>query len=416
MIDPLDARTVLQEIQAAAAFAGEPPQWAAAMAAMPAGELPFLDPAQVPARRQAAGLTADHDQPLVDMATAIAGDPALRCFAWYLHWYVFVTAQKERLWGTPTLTARLGRQDGLFYLLLALEFPPRLAAWHRQLGYPPEVTAATIRQLASFEQNHLRGRGTQGIYERQFPWLSAYLKHPYVRLGRLEFMLSKHYGVNAWKNRRDGRVLALADDGCRVADDGLCLPNEAAEHLGWTARQQETPEAVTGFPIDPAGRILRRQIRLERADWHPCLAKGMPVLDLHIPAGGGMGWEAVVDSFAQALDFFPRHHPDHPFVAVVVKTWFMDPRLAELLPADAHPLRLQRAAYLHPFPPDPGGLWFVFLQDTANPATLPRDTSLRRRLAAFLAAGNRWHGGGMFILREHLPQPPDGLYRNHAVF
>jgi hypothetical protein len=48
---------------------------------------------------------------------------------------------------------------------------------------------------------------------------------------------------------------------------------------------------------------------------------------------------------------------------LVVNTWFMDPRLAELLPVKANPVRLQRAAYLYPVPAGQGGLWFVFLQD-----------------------------------------------------
>ncbi len=406
-----EAKTVLAALLEPGAFGGEPAQWNAALSAMPAGALPFLDCAALPARRQAAGLAADRDGPRREMALAVAADPALRCLAWYLHWRVFVAPEHGAPWGAPSLTARLGEHAGMFYELLALEFPPRLAAWHQRLGYPAAVTAQTIRQITCFEQNHLRGRGAPGIYERQFPWLAMYLANPYVRLGRFEYLLAKHYGVNAWKNRQDGRVLALADDGCRVADDGLCLPRDTPEHIGWTARLEETQGAVTGFPIDPGGRMTRRQVRLDLNTWIPCLRKGMPVLDLHIPAGGGMSWEAVVDSFSQALDFFPRHHPDQAFVAVVTKTWFMDPRLADLLSADAHPLRLQRAAYLYPFPPDPGGLWFVFLQDTANPATLPRETSMQRRLADFLAGGRTWNGGGMFILREHLCPPQEGRYR-----
>jgi hypothetical protein len=121
----------------------------------------------------------------------------------------------------------------------------------------------------------------------------------------------------------------------------------------------------------------------------------------------------MTESFRRALEFFARHHANQPFAALVVSTWFMDPRLADLLPPDANPLRLQRAVYLYPTPPGPGGLWFVFLRDTAaaDPATLPRATSLQRALGAFLDTGRTWNGGGMFLLPDDMAHLSEGHYR-----
>jgi hypothetical protein len=411
----LAAQTVLQDIQEPAAYGGNPPFWAEALAALPAGILPFLDPATLSARRAAAGLPAGHDAGLAGMAATVAADPALRCLAWYLHWRMFIAPEHDIPWGAPSLLRHLGERAGTFYMLLALEFAPRLSAWHRQLGYPQTVTDQTLRQITAFESNHLRGRGVSGIYESQFPWLATYLVQPYVRLGRLEYQLHSYAGgVSVWKRATDGQVLALAEEGTRVADDGLQLAATAPASAGWTARLEDTAGAVTGFPVDPAGRILRMPVRLDRTAWTPCFSKGTTVLDLHIPAGGGMDWDAIVASLREALDFFPRHHPDRPFAALVVNTWFMDPRLADLLPAESNPLRFQRAVYLHPVPPNPGSLWFVFLRDTAtaDPTTLPRDTSLQRRLAGFLEGGGTWHGGGMFLLPEEMRHPREGFYRD----
>lgn len=410
----IDAKSVLHGILEPDAFGGAPTHWEAAMAAAPAGLPEFLDPATLATRRAAVGLPTERDAALRGVAEAVAHDPALRRFAWYLHWRVFVAPEHGVPWGPPALTRRLADRAGMFYELLALQFPARLAAWHQRQGYPPSVTAETVQQIASFEGNHLRGEGRPGIYGSQFAWLAMYLVNPYVRLGRLEYMLAIHHGVNAWRHMRDGQVLALADEGTRVAETGLCLPGDAPADAGWTARLEETPEAVTGFPIDPAGRILRRRVRLNVGAWTPCLKKGMPVLDLHIPAGGGMSWSAVTESLAKALDFFPRHHPDRPFAAVVCRTWFLDPQLTTLLPADANVLRLQRAVYLVPVSPDRNGLWFVFLRDVvhADPAALPRDTALRRALADFLNAGGKWNGGGMFLLREEMFAPREGVYRS----
>jgi hypothetical protein len=408
------AQSVLAGIGEPGAFGGNPPFWAEAMSAMPAGPLPFLDPAVLSARREAARLPPERDGVLADVAKTVASDEALSRFAWYLHWRAFIVPERGSPWGAPTLAGRLGDRAGMFYELLALEFAPRLAAWHRRLGYPSQTTHHTVLQVSSYEGNHLRGRGRPGIYESQFAWLATYLVCPYVRLGRLEFQLHPYGGgVSAWRRPSDGQILALAENGTRVAADGLRLAGDASANEGWTATLEEMPETVVGFPVDPAGRILRSQVRLARPDWLPCLRRGATVLDLHIPAGGGMAWKAVVDSFRQALEFFRRYHADQPFVALVVGTWFMDPRLQEALPREANPLRLQRAVYLYPTPPGPGGLWFVFLRDMAraDPAALPRDTSLQRRLVSFLQSGRTWNGGGMLLLPEDMADPREGLYR-----
>ncbi len=410
-----EAREVLNAIGEPGAYGGSPPLWNEAMSAMPDGAIPFLDLSALPARRAGSGLPAARDSLLRDMVVTLSADRALQCFAWYLHWRVFVAPEHGSPWGPPSLISRLGKQAGMLYELLALEFEPRLAAWHRRLGYPRSVTEQTVLQITSYEANHLRGRGGPGLYENQFVWLATYLTQPCVRLGRLEYQLHPYGGgVTVWRRTADGQVLALAEDGTRVADDGLRLAGDAPESSGWIARLEETPEDVTGFPVDPAGRIMRKRIRLDRTAWTQVLRKGMMVLDLHIPAGGGMTWEAITDSFRQAHAFFARHHADQPFAALAVTTWFMDPRLADLLPAEANPVRLQRAVYQYPTLPQPGSLWFVFLQDTAtaDPATLPRHTSFQRSLASFLDSGKKWHGGGMFLLPEDMLNPSEGLYRD----
>lgn len=410
----LTVAETLAQIQEPQAFGGQPAHWDEAMAAMPDGPLPFLDPTALPARRRAAALPDDHDPLLLAVAASVAADPALRQFAWYLHWSVFVAPEHGVAWGAPSLEKRLGQQAGLFYLLLSLDYVPALAAWHRRQGYAPEVTAETVKQISCFESNHLRGRGHPGMYESQFPWLSTYLVQPYVRLGRFEYQYHPYGGgVSVWKRESDGAVIALAENAVRVADDGLLLAAEAPPETGWRTHLSETAAAVCGNPVSPEGTILRRDVRLDRAFWKPCFRRGDTVLDLHIPAGGGMDWESMVTSFQRAVEFFGRHHADQPFKALVVGTWFMDPRLAELLPADANPLRLQRAVHLYPTYPGPGGLWFVFLRNAVNvdPDTLPADTSLQRALIRFMKSGRTWHGGGMFILPEELADPRENAYR-----
>lgn len=411
----MKAYDVFQAIGEPKAFGGMPPPfWEEAMAVMPRGTPAFLNPDWVPARRAAAGLRPDRDAWLAGLAGTVSRDPALRALAWYLHWRVFLEPQRAAPGDAPPLERRLGDRAGAFYLLLALEFPARLRAAHRNRGYPEAVTEATLRQVGSFESYHLGGRGVPGIYNGQFVWLAKYLIQPFVRLGRFEYQMDFFAGgISVWEQRRDGSIVALAADGARFAHVGLGLLPRAPDDAGWTATCERTPDAVKGYPIDPSGRVLRAPVWLERSLWRPRLKNGDVVLNLHIPPGGGMAWEAVAASFRQALDFFARYHAGHPFSALVTNTWFADPRLTDLLPPDSNVARFQRTVYLYPSKPNPGSLWFVFLRDmqTTVPAELPRETSLQHILADFLQNGGVWHGGGMFILPEDMRRPGEGCYR-----
>jgi len=411
----LEPGAILKAICEPEAYGGKPEFWDEAVTSMPPGLLPFLDKSAVTERAGKAGLPADLVPLLSGMIDTVASDPNLRVFAWYMHWRVFVAPEKGIPWGAPTLLKHLADRAGLFYLLLSLEFVDRLDRWHRKLGYPMEVTAETLQQIPSYVSNHQRGRGCPGIYEHQFPWLATYLIQPYVRLGRLEFQLHPYGGgVTVWRRGSDKAVLALAEDGTCVSSDGLKLRNDSPGKKGWTAKLKVSKDRVAGHPVDPAGRILKKAVSLSLKDWTGYLKEGETVLDLHIPAGGGMNWETIVSSFRRAAAFFRQYHPDRPFKALVVTTWFMDPRLADILPPDSNPLKLQRAVSLYPTGPDPDSLWFVFLRSVTHTpaASLPRDTSVQKAMAAYLEKGGTWNGGGFFLLPEDMENPRENIYRD----
>jgi hypothetical protein len=226
--------------------------------------------------------------------------------------------------------------------------------------------------------------------------LRTYFAFPYVRLGRFAYQLMPYSGVvQAWRSRA-GEVVALAREGLRIDSDGLIA--RADEAAAWTTKVEQKDDSVTGNPVDPAGRILPRPMTLQRSEWSPLLRSGDAILSIHIPPGGGMDLDRVQESLHRARTFFARHHPEHPVRVFWCATWFLDPRLAALLPSTANPLRFQRCLYLHPIEPSrDGGLWFVFLRSTEDPSSLPRETSLQRALAGFLEAGGVWKGGGGFL-------------------
>jgi hypothetical protein len=245
-------------------------------------------------------------------------------------------------------------------------------------------------------------------------WLRSYLVEPFVRLGRFEYQFTGFDdGFTAFRRVRDGAVLALAGKGARVDCDGLRMGDKGRG--GWTASFRQDRTSFTGNPIDPGkGRILRRKVRLSREEWKPVLTDGDTVINLHIPYGGGMDWDKVVDSLKRAAAFFAKYHRNRPIKAVVLSTWFMDPRLAEILPPDANPLKFQRACYLCPSWPDPDGIWFIFQRSISDtlPDKLPAKTSVQRAIIGFLKKGGTWHGGSMFVLPRDMVSLREGTYRD----
>jgi hypothetical protein len=343
---------------------------------------------------------------IVDAARRVRAVPGLDRVPWHCFRKVFFGTEPADLKGWPSWQGSLGDAGGAFYLLVGLGGVPEVRAVHRRRGIPEDVTRDSCRQARSFSENHERGRGGKpGIHVFQLAWLRHYVHDPYYRLGRLEFWLKPFVGgIRVYRHRRDGHVLALAEDGRKFDREGQVDGSAGKEDAegGWIASLSETETEAVGFPCSPAGCAVRQKVRLPRADWEPVLSKGTWVLDMHIPAGGGMGPEACLASHRKALEFFDRHHPENRWAAIVCNSWIFNTQLDGILPPDANLVRYQRELHLYPVRSyGNDGLWLIFLQDPLDLRTAPRESHLQKAILKFLEAGNVWRGGAMFILREH---------------
>jgi len=83
-----------------------------------------------------------------------------------------------------------------------------------------------------------------------------------------------------------------------------------------------------------------------------------------------------------------------------------------MLPLESNILRWQREGYLYPNGPgDNDFATFVFGTSTIDPATVPRDTRLRRAVIAHLERGGQLRCGGYFLLRRDLSRFGTQPYR-----
>jgi hypothetical protein len=377
----------------------------------PATDLHCLAPDRVVWARQFAGLSPDLDAPLLATAAAITAADDLA--ALMAHQCRLLYEHRDYNSGLCARWPLVGPDPGLYYLLLALAVLPRMLAQHQRRGIPEEISRACCSHFtASVRLYGLTRGGAPGMAPRTLFWLRNHLDGVLIRLGRLEYMVRPFGGrLRAYRHRQTGEVVALATPGLALTPEGL-LDDGAGG--GPTTCLEELGDSVRGYPIDPRG-FGRNQMLTLGPQWRPVLGPGDPILELHIPEGGGLTPEVCRDSMRRAAEFFPRHFPEQPFVGFACHSWILDPCLPQWLGPECNLARWQRE--LHLFPVLTGGrdgLYFIFGEAVVNPPAYPpelagqRPTRLQRAILDHLAAGGKVRSGGMFLLPDELGQgtPP----------
>ena len=143
---------------------------------------------------------------------------------------------------------------------------------------------------------------------------------------------------------------------------------------------------------------IREEVQL------PGLRKGDPALEGHVPQGEPLDHDACWASYRAAFPFFEKYFQYHA-KAVHLQTWMLDPALREILPPESNIMRWQNDATLVPSGDLGSGIGrFVFGTKVIDPATAPRDTTLRRKIVERIEAGGSFSDRAGVILRETIMQ------------
>ncbi|MFQ6042591.1 MAG: acyltransferase domain-containing protein [Candidatus Poribacteria bacterium] len=383
--------------------------WESSQRALPVGGIPFLMPDYVTWACEAAYLPRGMTQAVLAVSKRIAADEALCAFAWYCHHRLFQARERRvEIHRLPILTAALGRDAGMFYVLILLAFTPQMQEVHHRRKIPADIVRDTVLNLkfCMEAEDYSQEFGQWGISPRILNWLMNHWRGELYRLGRLQFVPSRFHGkLRAFRHRAKGTVIALSEEGARYRSDGQVDGAggvyDAAD--AWTATLNITDTEIIGYPIAPVGHAIRNQVRLPTAEWAQVLAPGHPVLAIHIPAGSPMSFELCGESVRQALEFFPKHFPDKPFIAFTCHSWILDRQFEKLLPPTSNLVRFQKEMYLFPVA---GGnesvLRAVFGRKTKDISSAPRDTTMQRAFARHIETGGHFRGGGCFLLKDDL--------------
>ena len=378
----------------------------------PPGTPFFLGEDFIRAACEAPGLKTETVARLITAARRVAHDETLRALAWYQHHRLFVAgapSSEVRQWPVPDA---LGDDVGLFNALVLLSGTPHMQQVHRQHGVPDDVVRATVADLnlCIETEDYAEDHGIPGISPRILRWLLNHWRGDLYRLGRLQFVPARFGGrLRAFRHRRTGVVVALSEPGIRYRADGQLDGAGGVEDPegAWVSALTLTEREAVGHPISPLGCALRETIALPADDWKLVLSPGDPTLDMHIAAGEPMDFDACGDSIRRALEFFPRHFPERPFVALTCFSWLLDAQFEHLLPRTSNLVRFQKEVYLFPIPFNGEstvatvfGRRMVAAWRGRDFAALPRATTMQRAFAAHLERGGHFRGGGCFLLPE----------------
>jgi hypothetical protein len=354
------------------------------------------------------------------IATLVREDGELRSIFEEFHDRTARRGEWHREWSDlpvdERVQARLVERTSLFYLLAYMAALPSVEARYRQLGVSMAIFDDTMKDFLNYLGEFYDLRGYWGY--AQFAWIWRHLTCELFRLGRLQYMLAPfHSGVTAFRRKSsagewlqkpvqslslgaDGDlagldIVLLADPNQPLRADGYAFgagqfpgENEASSAQALKPAYEESIAGWSGHLVTPYGCARLQAVFLPRAEWELILQEGDTVLDLHIPRKDPLTAETCSDSYRQALEFFPRVFPERPWKALYCHTWFFTPQLQSFLPPESSIVKFQREFYLYPFPGSVGFLWnFVFGEKYPDPATAPRDTSLRRAVLDWIGLG-----------------------------
>lgn len=379
----------------------------------------FLTPAAVAENCELAGFEAEAISYLQSMANRIATDSNLKRLAWHCHYLLCRSSSFSRHdvrnW-TP-LTNLLGEFAGSFFLLIALSSVPHIRAFHQSRNIPESIARDTYSDTSLWAEDYKTKHGAWGISLHILPWLFNHLSGELYRLGRLQFIQRPfRQKFRAFRNRLSRQVVVLAEEGTRYRSDGQIdgTGGEFDPENGWTSRFLVDSDRVVGTPIHPIGMALCREVNLPLKMWECILTPGQPILEIHIPAGSPMDFDACGDSLRQAIDFFPRYFPDRSFQGFCCTSWLLNTQYQDWLSPTSNIVRFQREFYLFPtFSNGQSGLARIFdsddIQDLSN---APRDTSLRRAVLDGIQAEGYLRSGGALLFPGDLDWEKQ-VYRTH---
>lgn len=148
-------------------------------------------------------------------------------------------------------------------------------------------------------------------------------------------------------------------------------------------------------------QVSCRLFRIGQLEYELVVRGGVPMISLHIPTDVLLQRELLDESLREARKVIGRHFPDYRDAAAYCHSWLLSPTLQALLPEGSRILQFQkRFAVTALDQPCDDVIQWVFKNPNLSPEQYPENTSLQRKLKAFLLGGGVFADARGILIRE----------------
>lgn len=138
-------------------------------------------------------------------------------------------------------------------------------------------------------------------------------------------------------------------------------------------------------------RQLSMQLfRLGELEYEMCRQGEEKTISVHIPSDADISRDKVEVSFKLAQEFFETYYPEYAQAEYTCYSWLLSPALTELLPAHSRILEFQSFFEIEREDTNSNAvLEWVFKRKGNTLQELPEDTSLQKKMKAYLLSGEK---------------------------
>lgn len=134
-------------------------------------------------------------------------------------------------------------------------------------------------------------------------------------------------------------------------------------------------------------QISCKLFRIGQLEYELATHEGVPVINLHIPTDTLLERTYLRASYLQARELIGQMQGVYRDAPMRCRSWLLSPTLKELLPAESRILDFQRSFSITPLESGDSYRLWVFKDPRLTADKFPENTSLQRRLKAFLLDG-----------------------------
>lgn len=256
----------------------------------------------------------------------------------------------------------------------------------REIELPEEVTTRvlSLNQTISFPLAKLR---REESWEKGLEEVQTALGDDPDGFGMLACML--RCALDCWQ---DYNRLGISRE--IYVDTMKCFSRFVGEHMAsfghygfdrgfWTVRQ-----------------VSAKLFRIGELEYELTVEEGQKLVSIHIPSDARLEKPLLRVSYEQAKALLAPAFPDFSDAIWGCGSWLLSPILKDVLPVGSRILTFQRGFRILKTYPDPEFKEWVYKRTDIPDADLPENTTLQRKLKAYLLAGNTFHSAMGILVDE----------------